>query len=93
MADWPAIAPFRVGQAVRYRPGFGTYGYEDALEADGKIPGVVVGFTRTRVRVELALRGRGRLRRSVAVESLTPVVENSEAPGQTYHTSAAPLRT
>jgi hypothetical protein len=37
---------FIVGEAVRYKPGFGTYGYEDVLdEADGRIAAVVIGFT------------------------------------------------
>jgi hypothetical protein len=44
---------------VRYRPGTGTYGYEDVLEADGRLPGVVVGFSRTRVRVQFTLTKRG----------------------------------
>jgi hypothetical protein len=51
---------FQIGDQVRYRPGTGTYGYEDVLEADGRLPGVVVGFSRTRVRVELTLRRLGR---------------------------------
>jgi hypothetical protein len=54
---------FTIGEAVRYRPGDGTYGYEDALEADGRVPGVVVGFTPRRVRVQLTLE-RGRTRQA-----------------------------
>ncbi len=51
---------FTVGQLVRYKPGYGTYGYEDSLEADGRIPGTVTGFTATRVRVTLRLLVAGR---------------------------------
>ena len=36
---------FTIGQAVRYKPGSGTYGYEDLLEQDGRVPAVVVGLT------------------------------------------------
>lgn len=46
---------FTVGQKIRYKPGSGTYGYEDVLCADGRLAGVVVGYTRTRVRVRLTL--------------------------------------
>lgn len=55
----------KIGQMVRYKPGKGTYGYEDAIAAsfDGRVPGVVVGFTATRVRVRLTLdSGRKRTR-------------------------------
>jgi hypothetical protein len=45
--------PFQVGDQVRYKPGGGTYGYEDSTEADGRVPGTVIGFTRTRVKVRL----------------------------------------
>lgn len=44
---------FKVGDGVRYRPGTGTYGYDDMLAADGRIAGEVVGFSATRVRVRL----------------------------------------
>lgn len=60
---------FVVGQSVRYKPGTGTYGYEDALDADGRLPGVVLGFSRTRVRVELTLAKRGGLKLSRAVDA------------------------
>lgn len=40
-----------VGDRVRYQPGRGTYGYEDVVEADGRIPAEVQGFTTTRIRV------------------------------------------
>lgn len=44
---------FSAGQAVRYKPGYGTYGYEHLIEADGRIPAVVIGLTPTRVRIEI----------------------------------------
>jgi hypothetical protein len=49
---------FSEGDRVRYKPGTGTYGLEHFYEADGRIPGVVVGFTATRVRVELSIDPR-----------------------------------
>ena len=48
--DLPIATP------VRYRPGQGTYGYEDALEAGGCLSGVVIGHTATRVRVRVTFR-------------------------------------
>lgn len=45
---------FAVGDRVRYRPGVGSYGFEDNLEDDGRVPAVVRGHTRTRVRIQLA---------------------------------------
>jgi hypothetical protein len=47
---------FHVGEAIRYKPTPGTY--QDVLEADGRLPGVVVGQTDTRVRVRLTLHKR-----------------------------------
>lgn len=48
----------KVGDQVRYKPGVGTYGYEESLGDDGRIPGVITGFTPTRVQVDLTvLRG------------------------------------
>jgi len=44
-----------VGQAVRYKPGSGTFGYEDVLGADGRIEGIVIGHSPTRTRVRLTL--------------------------------------
>lgn len=66
---------FPIGQPVRYKPGYGTYGYEDALEDDGRLPGVVVGHSETRVRVELTLAKRygAKILRCVNVESLNIV--------------------
>lgn len=63
---------FPVGAAVRYTPGFGVYGFEDCLEADGRLSGVVLGYTETRVRIELTLtkRGGSTVRRSVNAASL-----------------------
>jgi hypothetical protein len=65
--------PFAIGQAVRYKPGVGTYGYEDALEDDGQLPGIVLGYSVTgRVQVALTLRKRGgsRVKRTVHAASL-----------------------
>lgn len=44
---------FERHQRVRYRPGKGTYGYEDVIEADGRIAAIVMGHSPTRVRIEL----------------------------------------
>jgi len=49
---------FPRGVHVRYRPGTGTYGYEDCLEDDGRLAGTVVGYTPTRIRVELTMTRR-----------------------------------
>jgi len=49
---------FPIGAVVRYRPGPGVYGFEDCLEADGRLPGVVRGHTETRVKVTLTLTKR-----------------------------------
>lgn len=72
MSDVVREAKFEIGESIRYKPGQGTYGYEDALEDDGRLPGVVVGITRTRVRVELTLlkRGRAKITRAVDAASL-----------------------
>ncbi len=75
------MTPFTIGQAVRYKPGYGTYGYEDALEADGRVPGVVLGYSKAgRVRVELTLRKRGgcTIQRGVDAASLI-----ADGPGST----------
>jgi hypothetical protein len=64
---------FTIGQPIRYRPGSGTYGYEDVVEADGRLPGVVIDVTlRGRIRIELTLaKRRGQtVRRTVAPSSL-----------------------
>jgi hypothetical protein len=64
---------FPVGAAVRYKPGVGVYGFEDCVEADGRLPGVVRGYTDTRVRLELSLAKRAAnltVRRSVNAASL-----------------------
>lgn len=68
----PARA-FAVGDAVRYKPGIGTYGYEDDLQHDGRIPGVVVGHSWTRVRVTLSLAHGRTLDRAVDARSLEKV--------------------
>lgn len=49
---------FKSGDLVRYKPGNGTYGYEDVLDADGRVDCTVVGFTTTRVRVRVDHPGR-----------------------------------
>jgi hypothetical protein len=65
---------FPIGASVRYKPGYGVYGFEDWVEADGRLPGVVLGYTNTRVRIELTLtKYSGRtMRRSVNAASLVP---------------------
>jgi hypothetical protein len=42
-----------VGARVRDKPGFGTYGDEGSVEADGRVPAEVVWFARTRVRIRV----------------------------------------
>lgn len=69
---------FTKGQRVRYKPGVGTYGYEDTVEADGRVPGIVVGFTRTRVRVQMRC-DRGPIARAVDAASLEPVNRQVQA--------------
>jgi hypothetical protein len=62
-----------VGDQVRYKPGTGTYGYEESIEADGRLPGIVIGFTATRVKVRLTIKMGGFVRakdRAVDAESL-----------------------
>ena len=66
---------FMVGQAVRYRPGVGTYGYEPVIETDGRIPAKVVGLTRHRVRIEFKLTEFGTIKRSVDAASLVSTGE------------------
>ncbi len=61
---------FKVGDLVRYRPGNGTYGYEDCLEDDGRLSARVVGFSRTRVRLEFLLGRIKGTRRAVDAASL-----------------------
>lgn len=75
MANRPKGDPlvFAPQQRVRYRPGNGTYGYESAIEDDGRIPAMVVGVTPTRVRVEFTLNEYGvrrRITRAVDAASL-----------------------
>lgn len=72
-------AAFTRGDRVRYRPGTGTYGYEQALEADGRVPGVVLGFSRTRIRVQLFLTEFGRTRSlSRCVDAVSLIAEPRE---------------
>jgi len=68
---------FAIGDRVRYRPGSGTYGYDDGLGGDGRLGGRVIGLTPKRVRVELVMergtrKGR-RLTLSVDAASLARV--------------------
>jgi len=69
---------FRFGQEVRFRPGKGAYGYEDSLGPDGKAPGVVLGFSRARVRVRIKMRFGHRVA-CVYPDSLTSI-ETTSAP-------------
>jgi hypothetical protein len=64
---------FKVGDAARYKPGSGTYSYEESVEADGRVPGVVIGFTKTRIRLRLTMTMGGQKSqrdRAVDVESV-----------------------
>lgn len=74
-------AAWAVGQRVRYKPGIGTYGLEDALGRDGRIGGVVVGHTAQRVRLELTfeagVRAGTKYRRSVDAASLIAAEETA----------------
>jgi hypothetical protein len=64
---------FAPGSRVRYKPGIGTYGYEDLVEEpDGRIPAHVLGFTVSRIRIEF-YRGRSPIRRAVEKGSLVLV--------------------
>jgi hypothetical protein len=64
--------PFEPGQFVRYKPGTGTYGYEVEVSSseDGRVGGVVVGHTRTRVRVSLRMADGRMVTRAVDAASL-----------------------
>ena len=66
--------PFSIGQRVRYKPGYGTYGYEDLVESDGRIPAMVLGFGKPqrhgpRVKIEF-FRNKTALRRAVDAGNL-----------------------
>jgi hypothetical protein len=63
-----------INDRVRYKPGVGTYGYEESIGPDGRIPGRVVGFTAMRVRVELQLQLGGCPRTKVAVVDAASLV-------------------
>lgn len=70
---------FTIGDHVRYKPGSGTYGYEDLLQADGRIPATVRGLGPPRtgnradrgplVKIDF-VRGHTALHRSVDAASL-----------------------
>lgn len=64
---------FQYGQQVRYKPGYGTYGYEEVIEADGRIPAEVIGRTKTRVRIKFKLTEFGTTSRAVDAASLQSV--------------------
>lgn len=70
------IEQLKIGDKVRYKPGYGTYGYEDMTENDGRVPAEVVGFTPTRVRVRLTSTRTARVVvRAVDAESLRTPIE------------------
>ena len=69
---------FKLNDCVRYRPGTGTYGYEDARESDGRIPALVIGHTPKRVRIRFRCRG-GQLVR-VAVDAANLVHDRPDTP-------------
>jgi hypothetical protein len=66
---------FTIGQRVRYKPGHGTYGYEDVVDADGRVPGEVIGHSRTRVRVVLTLGSRRGQQVTRAVDAASLIVD------------------
>lgn len=70
-------ATFTIGQAVRYKPGFGTYGYEDAIRQspDGRLSAVVIGFSKTRVRVRIVADLGRIVTRCVDAQSLSAVTK------------------
>lgn len=54
---------------MRYKPNECVYGYEDTIEADGRVPGVVVGYSAVRVRVRMR-HNSGLVDRAVNARSL-----------------------
>ena len=75
MARTPRGRPqdFERHQMVRYLPGTGTYGYEDAKrdKDDGRIPAIVVGHSPKRVRIRFRCGDRI-VTRAVDAASLMP---------------------
>lgn len=79
---------FAIGDAVRYKPGFGTYGYEDLIQEDGRIPATVTGFGNpqkghradrgARIKIEF-FRGRTSIKRAVDAQSLIRELSAGEA--------------
>lgn len=61
---------FPIGARVRYRPGNGTYGYEDCLEADGRLAAVVAGYSPTRIRLTFLVGRVRNTERAVDAASL-----------------------
>lgn len=60
---------FKVGDQVWYKPGFGTYGYEDVVDATGRVAAEVIGYSPTRVRIR-TFNNRGAVDRAVDAASL-----------------------
>ena len=63
---------FEMHARVRYLPGTGTYGYEDAHrdETDGRVPAQVVGHTPKRVRIRFNNQFGNLVTRAVDAASL-----------------------
>ena len=62
---------FKEGDRVRYRPGLGTSGYDDAPTVDGRVAGVVLAVSRTgRVRCRFDVGDGRTLVRAVFPTSL-----------------------
>jgi hypothetical protein len=68
---------FAIGSRVRYKPGKRTQGYEHLVEADGRVPVIVVGHSRSGVRVQVDVQGWS-FKMTVSPESLTD--PGAEAP-------------
>jgi hypothetical protein len=64
---------FAVGDRVRYRPVAG-HSYQDAI-VDGRVPGVVIGYTETRVQVRLVFRNGRTITRAIYPKNLEKVVD------------------
>lgn len=70
---------FRYGQKVSYKPGVGTYGYEDIVGPDGRVSATVIGLTPTRVRIRIDCGEFGGIQvRAVDASSLNPVDRHDE---------------
>lgn len=69
---------FPIGMPVRYRPAAGTYGYELAIEGDGRVPGVVAGYTPKRVLVRLTMGEFGHRLRAVDAVNLRAAASSGD---------------